>query len=121
MASWKLTSWPASTQVPHDLPPGTLKLAHRVGLFLAFLAINFLVFAVGHSAWVSYESRPAARAVLSLALLATTVGFYRNERLRPFWPVSLAYLAVSLGFLLAHAAADAFLVLGMLAALPKIA
>ncbi len=90
-----------STQVPHDLPPGTLKLGYRVGLFLLFMAVSFVVFAVGHSTWIPYEWRLAARAGLVLALLATTIALRRSERLRPFWPISLAYLAVSLGMLLA--------------------
>ncbi len=90
-----------SVQIPHDRPPETMKLAHRVGLFLLFMAVSFVVFAVGHSAWIPYEWRLAARAGLALALLAATIGLRRSERLRPFWPISLAYLAVSLGLLLA--------------------
>lgn len=88
-------------QILPDRPPGAMKLAGRVGLFLLFMAVSFLVFAVGHSAWIPSGWRLAARAGLSLVFLATTIGLYRSERLRPFWPLSLAYLAVSLGLLLA--------------------
>ncbi len=88
-------------QVPRDVQPDALAPGYRVGLFLLFMAVSFVVFAVGHSAWIPYEWRLAARAGLSLVFLATTVGLYRSERLRPFWTISLAYLAVSLGLLLA--------------------
>lgn len=84
--------------------PGSQGRAARradAGLFLLFITVSFVVFAVGHSAWIPYEWRLAARAGLALALLATTIGLRRSERLRAFWPISLAYLAVSLGMLLA--------------------
>lgn len=41
-----------------------------------------------------------ARAGLSLVFLATTIGLRRSERLRPFWPLSLAsspMMGVTLG------------------------
>ena len=87
-------------QVPSDAQPGSLAPGYRVGLFLLFLVLSLVVTVVGHSAWIPDEWRLAARAGLSLVLLATTIGLHRSERLRPFWTISLAYLAVSLGFLL---------------------
>lgn len=80
-----------------DLAPGA-----RVGLFFLFLAIGLVVTVVGHSASIPDEWRTATRAGLTLVLLAATIGLHRSERLRPFWKISLAYLAVSLGFLLAN-------------------
>lgn len=88
-------------QASQGLDRTTLALGSRIGLSLLFLTISLIVLVVGHSAWIPYEWRLAARAGLTLALLATTIGLKRSERLRPFWPISLAYLAVSLGFLLA--------------------
>jgi membrane protease YdiL (CAAX protease family) len=88
-------------QVPREVQPDALAPGYRVGLFLLFMAVSFVVFVVGHSTWIPYEWRLAARAGLSLVFLATTIGLRRSERLRPFWPISLAYLAVSLGLLLA--------------------
>ena len=64
-------------------------------MFFLFLAVSLVVTVVGHSAWIPTEWRLAARAGLSLVLLATTIGLHRSERLRPFWKISLAYLAVS--------------------------
>jgi membrane protease YdiL (CAAX protease family) len=89
-----------SAQVSNDLNKAGLALGSRVGLFFLFLAISLVVTVVGHSAWIPDEWRLAARAGLSLVLLATTIGLHRSERLRPFWKISLAYLAVSVGFLL---------------------
>ena len=89
-----------SAQVSNDLPQAALSQGARVGLFFLFLAISLVVTVVGHSAWIPDEWRLAARAGLSLVLLATTIGLHRSERLRPFWKISLAYLAVSVGFLL---------------------
>ncbi len=89
-----------SAQVSNDLNQADLAIGARVGLFFLFLAISLIVTVVGHSAWIPDEWRLAARAGLSLVLLATTIGLHRSERLRPFWKISLAYLAVSVGFLL---------------------
>lgn len=89
-----------SAQVPQEVRQEALAPGSRVGLFFLFLTISLVVTVVGHSAWISYEWRLAVRAGLSLVLLATTIGLYRSERLRPFWKISLAYLAVSVGFLL---------------------
>ena len=89
-----------SAQVSNDLNQAGLAPWARVGLFFLFLAVSLVVTVVGHSAWIPNEWRLAARAGLSLVLLATTIGLHRSERLRPFWKISLAYLAVSVGFLL---------------------
>jgi len=59
--------------VPREVQSSALAPGYRVGLFLLFMAVSFVVFAVGHSAWIPYEWRPAARAGLSLVFLATTV------------------------------------------------
>lgn len=89
-----------SAQVLQEEHQDPLALGYRVGLFLLFLAISLVVTVVGHSAWIPNEWRLAARAGLSLVLLTTTIGLHRSERLRQFWKISLAYLAVSVGFLL---------------------
>ncbi len=75
--------------------------AAGVGLFLLFLALSLVVTLFGQTGLIPPQWRMAARAGLSLVLFAATIGLYRSERLRPFWKISLAYLAVSLGFLLA--------------------
>lgn len=92
-----------SVEIPRDAlaSNGVLTPGYRVGLFLLFLAVSLIVTVVGHSAWIPYEWRLAARTGLSLVLLAATIGLYRSQRLRPFWPTSLAFLAASLGLLLA--------------------
>lgn len=90
-----------SAHVPHDLHQGVLAPGYRAGLFLLFLVTSVVVTLVGQSALIPYQGRLAVKAGLSLVLLATTIGLYRSDRLRPFWKISLAYLAVSLGFLLA--------------------
>lgn len=74
--------------------------AAGIGLFLLFLTLGLIVTLIGQMTLIPSQWRLAAKAGLALVFLAATIGLYRSARLRPFWKIGLAYLAVALGFLL---------------------
>lgn len=99
-----------STQALGALAKGKRTAAARAagaGLFLLFLALSLIVTLVGQMGWIPSPWRLAAKAGLALVFLAATIGLYRSERLRPFWKIGCAYLAVAGGFLLTFIAGRA--------------
>lgn len=93
-----------STQILNAIPKSDRTATGRaagIGLFLLFLALGLLIALVGLTGAVPSRWQLAARAGLSLVFLMTTLILYRNKRVQLYGEISLAYLAVALGFLLA--------------------
>jgi membrane protease YdiL (CAAX protease family) len=70
---------------------------HRVGLFLLFLALGFLLFLVfSHfRPLVPENAELPARIALILVLLGSSLLLRRSDRLRKYWPVIFAFFIAS--------------------------
>lgn len=70
---------------------------YRVGLFLLFLALGFLLFLVfSHfRPLVPENAELPARIALVLVLLGSSLLLRRSDRLRKYWPVIFAFFIAS--------------------------
>ncbi|MBN2146458.1 MAG: CPBP family intramembrane metalloprotease [Anaerolineales bacterium] len=67
----------------------------HIALILLFTAAGLIVFGVALITSISYSLRLGAQAGLILALIALTIVFYKQERLKPHWRLPYLYLVAS--------------------------